>query len=67
MNLVDAIKLLETNLDENDFGETIIESKLLRKFLINSKHGICQCGNDWPYPYNPKIEDFKATDWEISK
>jgi hypothetical protein len=66
MNLLDAIKLLETtNFDKHGYSNTIIESKSLRKHLINSKYGICQCGYDWPFPYNPKVEDFMATDWQI--
>ena len=68
MNIIEAVSLLENDIDgESDYSKTIIFSKSLQKYLVNSKYGICQCGNDWPYAYLPKTEDFKATDWEISK
>lgn len=67
MNFLEAIKLLEDDFDKHGYSKTIIESKLLKKYLINSKYGMCECGNDWPFPYHPKKEDFIVKDWEISK
>lgn len=67
MNIIDAVNLLENDMEgESDYSKTIIHSKSLDKYLVNSKYGICQCGSDWPSAYFPKTEDFKATDWEIS-
>jgi hypothetical protein len=66
MNIIDAINLMDEVAEGDDYGKVIIESKSLMKYLVNSKYGICQCGNDWPYAYRAHVEDFKVNDWEIS-
>lgn len=65
MNIIEAVKLLD-EVEKGDYGERTIFSKSLNKYLINSRHGICQCGNDWTSAYRAYKKDFEATDWELS-
>ncbi len=67
MNIIEAVKLMDDVVKDDDYGKVIIVSPSLQKYLINSKYGICQCGHDWPTAYFPKTEDFKVDDWQISK
>jgi len=65
MTFEQAISGLDTDFDNHGYSRKMAKSSSRNLHLINSKYGLCKCGNDWPSLYNPTKEDVAATDWKI--
>ena len=66
MELLDALKLLDTDIKEGHYGKKIIVSKSLDDlWLFNSHYGLCTRSRDWPTPHTIRKIDIEAKDWEL--